>query len=54
MKHPGYEVQSCSTQKGGFSMWRLFFDFDFKPWPLPSGDFYSKNSLWTRISFDWG
>ena len=24
--HPGYEAQSCSTQKVGFSKWRLFFD----------------------------
>ena len=38
--HPGYEAQSCSTQKVGFSKWRPFFDsMHFRPWPLPSGGF---------------
>ena len=41
--HPGYEAQSCSTQKVGFSKWRLFFDsMHFRPWPLPSGGFLKK------------
>ena len=41
--HPGYEAQSCSTQKVGFSKWRLFFDsMRFRPWPLPSGGFLKK------------
>ena len=38
--HPGYEAQSCSTQKVGFSKWRPFFDsMHFRPWPLPYGGF---------------
>ena len=41
--HPGYEAQSCSTQKVGFSKWRLYFDsMCFRPWPLPSGGFLKK------------
>ena len=41
--HPGYEAQSCSTQKVGFSKWRPFFDsMHFRPWPLPSGGFIQK------------
>ena len=41
--HPGYEAQSCSTQKVGFSKWRLFFDLmNFRPWALPSGGFIQK------------
>ena len=39
-KHPGYEAQSSSTQKVGFTMWRPFFDsMHFRPWRLPSGGF---------------
>ena len=41
--HPRYEAQSCSTQKVGFTKWRLFFDLmHFRPWPLPSGGFFQK------------
>ena len=36
----GYEAQSCSTKKVGFSKWCRFFDsMIFRPWPLPSGGF---------------
>ena len=41
--HPGYEAQSCSTQKVGFSKWRPFFDsMRFRLSPLPSGGFIQK------------
>ena len=41
--HPGYEAQSCSTQKVGFSKWRLSFDsMHFTPGTLPSGGFIQK------------
>ena len=41
--HPGYEAQSCSTQKVGFSKWRPFFDLMyFRLSPLPSGGFIQK------------
>ena len=43
--HPGYEVQSFSTQKVGYSKWRPFFDsMHFRPQPLPSGGFVQKVS----------
>ena len=43
MNHPGYEAQSCSTQKVGFSKWRPFFDsMYFRLSPLPSGGFIQK------------
>ena len=38
--HPGPKVQSCRSQKVGFSKWCLFFDsMNFRPSPLPSGGF---------------
>ena len=38
--HPGLKVQSCRSQKVGFSKWCLFFDLmNFRPSPLPSGGF---------------
>ena len=38
--HPGTKVQSCRSQKVGFSKWCLFFDsMNFRPSPLPSGGF---------------
>ena len=41
--HPGYEAQSCSTQKVGFSKWCLFFDsICLRPCPLPSGGYIQK------------
>ena len=43
LESPAYEVQSCSTQKVGFSKWHPFFDsMHFRPWPLPSGGFIQK------------
>ena len=44
-KHPGYELQSCSTQKVGFSKWRPFFDsMHFWTCSAPSGGFLKKEA----------
>ena len=41
--HPLPKVQSCRSQKVGFSKWCLFFiSIQFRPWPLPSGGFIQK------------
>ena len=54
MNHPGYEAQSCSTQKVGILEWGLFFDLIyFIPWPLPFGGFIQKNPRGQGFHLTW-